>query len=141
MNESARIDVTSPRATISELRPVLSSVPPIELATVFGPVACGRERPDSDVDLAVAARRALSADEKIALIEALAERTGHPIGLLDLRTVGEPLLGQIPRHGCRLPGTDRAHGELISRHLFGQADFMPYRARILAGRRAAWIGE
>jgi hypothetical protein len=34
--------------------------------------------------------------------------------------------------GRRLVGTDRAYGELIIRHLFEQADFMPYRARVLA---------
>ena len=120
---------------------MLSAFPRIELAIVFGSVACGRERPHSDIDIAVAERRALSAEQKIALIEALAERTGRPIDLIDLRTVGAPLLGQILRHGRRLLGTDRAYGELISRHLIDQADFMPYHDRILAERRAAWIGQ
>jgi predicted nucleotidyltransferase len=99
MNESTCIGVTDPRDTISELRAVLSAFPRIELVIVFGSVARGRERPDSDVDIAVAARRALSVEQKIALIEAMAERTGRPIDLIDLRTIGEPLLGQILRHG------------------------------------------
>ena len=55
--------------------------------------------------------------------------------------VAEPLLGQIVRHGRRLLGSDSAYGQLISRHLFEQADFMPYRARVLAERRAAWAGK
>ena len=71
----------------------------------------------------------------------LAEQTGRAIDLIDLQVVAEPLLGQILRHGRRLLGGDRAYGELISRHLFEQADFMPYRARVLAERRAAWIGK
>ena len=141
MNDNTPIGVTGPRDTISELRAVLSAFPRIELAIVFGSVACGRERPHSYIDIAVAERRALSAEQKIALIEALAERTGRPIDLIDLRTVGAPLLGQILRHGRRLLGTDRAYGELISRHLIDQADFMPYHDRILAERRAAWIGQ
>ena len=141
MNKNARILVTGHRDAVSQLNAVLSAFPQIELAVLFGSVARGRERPESDVDVAVAARRALTTAEKIALVEAMAERTGRPIDLVDLRTVAEPLLGQILRHGRRLLGTDSAYGELISRHLFEQADFMPYRARVLAERRAAWIGK
>ena len=127
--------------TDEQLRSVLSAFPHIELALLFGSVARGQAHAQSDIDLAVAARRALTAAQKIALIEALAECTGRPIDLIDLRTVGEPLLGQILRHGRRLLGSDTAYGQLISRHLFEQADFMPYRARVLAERRAAWIGK
>src|SRR5574337_1134757 len=129
------------RDTDCQLRAALSAFPHIELALLFGSVARGQAHAQSDIDLAVASRRALTAEQKIALIEALAERTGRPIDLVDLRTVGEPLLGQILRYDRRLLGTDRAYGQLISRHLFDQADFMPYRARVLAERRAAWIGK
>jgi len=75
------------------------------------------------------------------IIAALAESTGRPIDLIDLKAVAEPLLGQIVRHGRRLMGSDGAYGRLISQHLFEQADFMPYRNRVLAERRAAWIGK
>ena len=84
-------------------------------------------------------RKRIAAD--LDIIAALAERTGRPIDLIDLQVVAEPLLGQILRHGRRLLGSDGAYGRLISRHLFLQADFMPYRNRILAERRAAWIGK
>lgn len=127
--------------TDEQLRAVLAAFGHIELALLFGSVARGQPHPQSDLDIAVGARHALSAAQKIALIEALAERTGRPIDLVDLRTVGEPLLGQILRHGRRLLGSDKAYGQLISRHLFDQADFVPYHARILAERRAAWIGK
>jgi predicted nucleotidyltransferase len=120
---------------------VLVRFPALVLALVFGSVAQGRERADSDLDIAVAANRALTAAEKMDIIAALAERTGRPIDLIDLKMVAEPLLGQIVRHGRRLFGSDKAYGQLISRHLFEQADFMPYRSRVLAERRAAWIGK
>ena len=119
---------------------VLTSFPAVQLVVLFGSVAQGRQRPDSDIDIAVDAGQVLTAANKIALIEALAERTGRPIDLVDLKSVAEPLLGQIVRHGRRLRGSDTAHGQLISRHVFEQADFMPYRSRILSERRAAWIG-
>ena len=124
-----------------QLLDVLARFPTVELAVLFGSIALGRQRPDSDLDIAVSAHRALTAAEKIAIIEALAERTGRPVDLVDLKVVAEPLLGQIVRHGRRLLGSDSAYGQLISRHLFEQADFMPYRARVLADRRAAWAGK
>jgi predicted nucleotidyltransferase len=122
------------------LRHALAGFANIELALVFGSVATGRARFDSDLDIAVAAKRALTSVEKQCLMSALAENTGRAIDLIDLSVAGEPLLGQIVRHGKRLLGSDEAYGKLISRHLMDQADFMPYRNRILAERRAAWIG-
>src|ERR1035437_3004023 len=124
----------------ARLRDVLAGFPTLVLALLFGSVAQGRQRADSDLDIAVAAKRALTVTEKMTLIEALAECTGRPIDLIDLKVVAELLLGQIVRHGRRLLGSDTAYGQLISRHLFEQADFMPYRTRLLAERRAAWIG-
>ena len=123
------------------LQAVLTRFPALLLALVFGSAAQGKQRTDSDLDIAVAARQALTADEKMDIIAALAERTRRPVDLIDLKVVAEPLLGQIVRHGRRLLGSDGAYGQLISQHLFLQADFMPYRNRILAERRAAWIGK
>jgi predicted nucleotidyltransferase len=124
-----------------QLKEVLAHFPKITFVMLFGSVALGNQRADSDLDIAVAAKKALTAHEKIALISALADSTGRPIDLIDLKLVSEPLLGQILRHGRRILGSDTLYGELISHHLFEQADFMPYRTRILAERRMAWIGR
>lgn len=120
---------------------VLARFPSIKLAVLFGSVAAGQARADSDLDLAVSSHRALSVAEKIALTQALAEATGRPIDLIDLATVAEPLLGQIVQHGTRIWGSDTLYANLISRHLVEQADFMPYQTRVLAERRTAWIGR
>ena len=119
---------------------VLRQFPWITQAIVFGSVAAGRERPDSDIDIAVGGSTALSAAQRIALTQALAERTGRPVDLVDLANVPEPLLGQVVQHGTRLLGTDAQFARLISKHLFDQADFVPYRNRVLTERRKAWIG-
>jgi predicted nucleotidyltransferase len=113
----------------------------IRLAILFGSLAAGRERTDSDLDLAVDAGRRLTTSEKLALMNELAERTGRPVDLVDLYAVGEPLLGQILRHGKRLLGGGACYASLIRRHLFDQADYLPYRTRILTERRRAWIGK
>lgn len=120
------------------LKKVLAQFPQLILAVLFGSVASGRQQPDSDLDIAVAAVSPLTVDEKIAIIAALAEHTGRPVDLIDLNTVTEPLLGQVVQYGRRLLGNDTLYGELISRHLIEQADFMPYRTRILAERRQVW---
>jgi len=123
------------------IKRALACQPGVRLAIVFGSMASDQERFDSDLDLAVDAGRRLTVSEKMTLIGDLALEIGRPVDLVDLRSVGEPLLGQILRHGKRLLGSDAHYAALISRHLFDQADFVPYRNRILAERRRAWIGK
>lgn len=124
-----------------QLREVFARFPKVVLAVLFGSVASGSARAESDLDIAVIADHTLTVEERISLIKTLAERTGRPVDLIDLSVASEPLLGQILRHGRRVLGSDTVYGELISRHLFEQADFMPYRTRLLAERRMAWIGK
>ena len=123
------------------IRATLASYAGIRMVILFGSLATGHERPESDVDLAVDVGRLLDAESKMALIGKLAERTGRTIDLIDLRTVGEPLLGQILKYGKRLAGDDAIYAELIKRHVFEEADFMPYYRRILGERRNAWIAK
>ena len=125
----------------AQLREVLARFANVTSAVLFGSAAEGRQRTDSDLDIAVAADHPLTVAEKIAIIQALAEKTGRPIDLIDLATVTEPLLGQIVQHGRRLLGSDQVFGNLISRHLVEQADFMPIRGRVLNERRMVWIGK
>ena len=127
--------------SLEPIRAVLARHPDIHLAILFGSMAADHARRESDVDLAVAAERALNADEKMVLMAELAEATGRPIDLVDLHTVGEPLLAQIIKRGLRILGADERYAELIKRHLFEEADFMPYYRRMLGERRAAWIGK
>ena len=119
----------------------LNTQPGVRLAILFGSLAAGQGRVDSDLDLAVDAGHRLTAGEKLVLMNKLAERTGRPVDLVDLHAVGEPLLGQILRHGKRLLGSETCYADLIRKHLFDQADYLPYRNRILAERRKAWIGK
>jgi predicted nucleotidyltransferase len=126
---------------IQTIRAAISTQPDIVLAILFGSLAVGKGNRDSDLDLAVDAGRRLTAREKMALISELAKTTGRPIDLVDINAVGEPLLGQIIRHGKRILGSDTSYANLIRRHLFDQADFLPYRNRILSERRRAWIGK
>lgn len=122
------------------IQQILEKHPHILLAVLFGSLARNAANFDSDLDIAVRADRPLDADEKMRLIMDLAEAIGRPVDVVDLSTVGEPLLGQIMTGGRRLLGDDARYAALLSQHLFDQADFMPYRRRILQERRRAWIG-
>ncbi len=119
----------------------LARRPAIKLGILFGSVGRGQARAHSDLDLAVAADHSLEASEKVALIEELAQLTARPVDLVDLQLAGGLVLQEILTKGKRIYCTDsHVHAELIKRMLFNEADFMPYRDRILAERRKAWIG-
>jgi hypothetical protein len=77
----------------------------------------------------------------MALIDAVSRALQRPVDLVDLRTAGEPTLGQVVRHGRRILGSDAAHGRLLYRQLVDQADFGPLRRRILEERRIAWTAK
>lgn len=122
------------------LRNKLSEYPGIRLAILFGSMATGTEKAGSDLDIAILADRPIDVEFKARVIADLAEITNRPVDLVDLKTAGQPLLGQILAKGKRLLGSDRDYGMLINRHLLDAADFLPYRQRILEARRKAWIG-
>lgn len=80
--------------------------------------------------------------QKIALIQDLARRTGRAVDLVDLQTAHGTILHQVLHTGTLLYCADHSlYAALIKRHLFEEADFRPYRDRILTERRQAWIGE
>jgi predicted nucleotidyltransferase len=120
---------------------VLAQHPVLQLALLFGSVAAGRARADSDLDIAVLADAPLDATQRIALAGELAEVSGRAVDLIDLRTAGEPLLGEVLMHGRRLLGSPEAFAALLSRRLTDAADFAPYAERIVAQRRRAWTGR
>ena len=124
-----------------QLRSALAGFPGLELVLLFGSLGRGQARPDSDVDIAVQADHPLSAQERMALIDAVSRTLQRPVDLVDLRTAGEPTLGQVVRHGRRILGSDAAHGRRLYRQLVDQADFGPLRRRILEERRIAWTGK
>ena len=124
-------------AHFPDIEQVLDRHPEIRLAYVFGSVATGGARADSDLDLAVQADAPLSAETRVTLTEELAEATGRAVDLVDLSTAGEPLLGEILR-GVRLCGNNSRHAGLLRRHILDTEDFLPYVRRMLAERRRTW---
>jgi predicted nucleotidyltransferase len=121
------------------LREALGAFPCIRLAVLFGSVAGGTETPDSDLDVAVQADRPLTFDQRISITEALALAFDRSIDLIDLHTVGQPLLYEIISGGIQVLGARHLWGELVYRSVMENEDFVPYQKRILEGRRRAWM--
>jgi predicted nucleotidyltransferase len=122
------------------LKKALQAHSGLRLALLFGSCALGTQRPDSDVDVAVDMGGVMAAEQHVSLISDLALATGRAVDLIDLRTVGEPLLGQILQSGRRIGGEHAVHAQYITRHVMDVEDFVPYQERILRERRQAWIG-
>lgn len=119
----------------------------VALAILFGSFGTLAERPESDIDIAVlclgTAQRpvAISSPRRIAIIEALAERTGRTIDLIDMATADIPILGTVLTTGRTLLTRDPAlRPTWHTRYLIDAADFLPYYERTLRERRAAWLG-
>jgi len=126
---------------IEALRVYLEKVSEIELAILFGSMATGCYTANSDVDLAIKKNRPISVQQKVKLIEQVALLTGRAVDLVDLSVVGEPLLGQILKYGKRLSGSDAAYAAIGLKHVYAQADFVPYIQRTLKERRQKWLGS
>lgn len=127
-------------ASFPEIASVLAGCPVVGLAMVYGSVARGEAGPGSDLDVAVMGSEPLSTTETIALTEALARVTGRPVDLVDLRETHGTLLTEVLRDGVRVVEKDAAlYPALLCRHLLDEADFRPYRDRILRQRRQAWL--
>jgi len=126
---------------IDNLKEALSSHKEVRIALLFGSLAKGSATPDSDVDVGLQLEHPMSAAEKAELIGEIAAITGRAVDLVDLATVGEPLLGEILVHGRKLVANREDYTRLMLRHLYDAADFGPYRDRILRERRQTWIGR
>lgn len=124
---------------IEAIRRYLSQQEDILLAIVFGSLATGKAGRQSDLDIAIQKKQALTAEEKIELISQLALITGRSIDLIDLSTAGEPVLGQILKYGRRILGSDQVFAEIALKNIYAQADFMPYIERTMRERRRQWL--
>ncbi len=113
----------------------LAGEPLLEFAIVFGSIASGRARPDSDIDVAVQAKQPLDYRALQRISDQIAMATGRAVDLVDLATVDGSLLRQILRHGkiifTKRPGIP---GTLTERLLAWQEDFEPTLDAMLAAR-------
>ena len=130
-----------PTGLDQKLIELLADHPSVTMAFLFGSLAAGHGRMESDLDLAVSTTNPLTPQTKIELIEDLAVAIGRPVDLIDLAQAHGPLLQQIVTRGRMVLCKNRTlYAELLRRVAYDEADVMPYYRRILSERRQAWIG-
>ena len=116
-----------------------SATLPIECAYVFGSVAKNTAKPNSDIDVAVLCEK-LDAQEKLRLLQAVADLTGRAVDWIDLKSAGTVVVLEALK-GKRLIGSDEQHAQLLTRTLIDAGDFGLLYERILSERREAWFNE
>lgn len=109
----------------------------IEVALLFGSYATGTQTSASDLDLAIQlpSRSTMTAHQKLDFIGQLGSLLLINIDLVDLNTVGQPLLSQIMKYGKMLKGDQLQYAELAIKNVNTGQDFLPYIKRMLAERR------
>ncbi|NWK55157.1 nucleotidyltransferase domain-containing protein [Verrucomicrobiaceae bacterium N1E253] len=119
---------------------VLHGEPEIKLVILYGSVARGKMRCNSDVDLAVLFDHPLSAEEKMKLVEKLAETLGKEVDLVDLHSLNGTILRKILCEG-RVIYRDGSGSlaRLLQRMIYNQTDMMPYTLRTLKERQRTFI--
>jgi uncharacterized protein len=124
------------------IRKVLALHPDIKLCIVFGSIAAGKASQGSDLDIAIAAERSLSANEFLELMGEFSSAVDREVDLVDLTAAWGPILKEALSTGLIVQNNDKdLYARLISRMLFNQADMMPYHDRILRERRARFINS
>jgi len=125
--------MTERDSILAAVRDVLRGNAQVEVAIVFGSVARGAERPDSDVDVAVLA----SADEDLAALSAsISARVGREVDVVSLHDAAIPLIDAVLRDGHVVhEGKPHAGATWWSHALMDQTVDGPWYARM----RDAWL--
>ena len=127
---------TEQNAIEEQVRAIVEQHPEIQLAVLFGSAVRGRLRPDSDLDVGVAAQIPLSAIQRLTLMDELALTSGRPVDLIDLTSASPPLLRQILTQGSVVVKKDPGlYAALLRKLWYDQADLMPGYRSILRRRR------
>lgn len=113
--------------------------PAISCAYVFGSVAKGTAKPNSDIDIAVLSEK-LDANEKLRLIQAIANLTDRAVDWVDLKDIGATVTFEV-LNGIRLLGSDEQHAQLLAKTLVDASDYGLLYERMLSERREAWFNE
>lgn len=133
----------APITKIQQIVNWLKNAEEIELAILFGSYAKGTENSQSDVDLGIrlVSCEAMSAKEKMNYFFDLEKLLKTNVDLIDLKTVGQPLLSEIIKHGKLLKGNKTQYAELAIKNINTTQDFMPAIDSMMATRRMRWLNH
>lgn len=114
----------------------------IDLVVVFGSRAHERNRPDSDLDLAIWRSCAWKTDFVRECMDELTEILPTTIDLVDLSNADGPILQEILCNGQKIfERHDHLLGELYIRLMDWRTDFAPAWEKMVDQRRKRWLAK
>ena len=121
---------------LEEVKNILKQKPMIKLAIVYGSFAQGKEKPDSDLDLAVAGDRVLTPDEKVDIVNLISSKIGREVDLIDLNEATGTVVKQAVETGVVLIKHDvDLLARILSRIVTDEEDFQKTRRKLMKSRR------
>ena len=137
--------VVKPSIAVLEkhIKTVLAQHPEVELAILYGSFAQGKETAQSDIDLAIASKRIILTEERVEIAIQISKKLKREVDIVDLNQSNGVLLKEILTKGKVLLGDQDSalYFQLLKKHLYFQADFMPTLNMILKRRRENFIHE
>jgi predicted nucleotidyltransferase len=104
----------------------LQEFPELEIAIVYGSASTGKNRPGSDVDIAVLADEPISFHRRLSMVESLEKVLHQEVDLVDLYSLHGPLLQQIFENGSIvLKRSPQALARLLKRLWYDREDMAP----------------
>jgi predicted nucleotidyltransferase len=123
-----------------KVKSVLEKDPDLKLALIFGSYARGDEHASSDLDIAVAYKNTLDMNELITIGQKISQQINLEVDIVDLREATGVLLQQIMKDRITLVNRDsELYGNIISRRVTEESDYMPLRDNMLAIRRERFL--
>ena len=111
--------------------------PSLRLAMMFGSMAEGHARFDSDIDLGLLDTEPLDSEMLDEIGQNIVVKLGWPADIVDLHSVPQPITRSALK-GKRLFGSNECFASLYTRHLIEKEGFGRLRERVMAERVAAW---
>ena len=109
---------------VQRLRDAFSADPFVRLAVLFGSLAAGRTRADSDVDVAIQPERPLTDSELRSLTSSLAHAAAADVDLVLLDTASTLLRWQIATRG--IPLLERVPGDFARFQARAAAEYIDF---------------
>ncbi len=116
----------------AKIQKILNEFPEIEIVTLFGSASNDRLRPESDLDIAIAAKKMLSNEIRSDIYRALEQSLARDIDIIDLHAVNGHILQQALCSGDMIiKKSTPLLAYFLKKMWYNQTDMMPKTMMIM----------